>query len=97
MDVNKLKGGSVGLSYLTLIRENYATWSIKMRVFMEAHGLWQAVEPNDPNATVEAQTDKIALAKIYQGILEDVLLSLEEKKIAKDARDAIKTICQGAE
>ena len=97
MDVNKLKGGSVGLSYPTLTRENYTAWSMKMRVFMQAHGVWEAVELSDPKATVEGKTDKIALAMIYQGIPEDVLLSLADKKTAKDAWDAIKTICQGAD
>lgn len=60
---------------------------------MQAHGVWEAVAPNDRKATVEAKTDKIALAMIYRGIPEDVLLSLAKKKKAKDVRDAIKTIC----
>lgn len=34
---------------------------------------------------------------IYQEIPEGVLLSLVEKKTAKDAWNAIKTLCQGAE
>lgn len=102
MDVNKLKGGSVGLSYPTLTRENYTAWSMKMRVFMQAQGVWEAVEASDSKAsdskaTVDGKTDKIALAMIYQGIPEDVLLSLAEKKTAKDAWDAIRTLCQGAE
>ena len=58
MDANKLKGDSVGLSYPTLTRENYTTWSIKMRVFMQAHSVWEAVEPTDPKTAVEGKTDK---------------------------------------
>lgn len=34
---------------------------------------------------------------IYQGIPEDVLLSIASRKTAKEAWDAIKTLCQGAE
>lgn len=34
---------------------------------------------------------------IYQGILEDVLLSIAEKKTTKEAWEAIKTMCQGAD
>lgn len=97
MDVNKLKGGSVGLSYPTLTRENYTAWSMKMRVFMQAHGVWEAVEPSDPKVAVEGKVDKVALAMIYQGIPEDVLLSIADKKTAKDAWDAIKTMSQGAD
>lgn len=97
MEGNKVKGGSIGLSYPTLTRENYTAWSMKMRVYMQAHGVWEAVEPSDPKAVVEGKTDKIALAMIYQGIPEDVLLSLADKKTSKEAWEAIKTICQGAD
>lgn len=97
MDVNKLKGGSIGLSYPMLAKGNYTAWSMKMSVYMQAHGVWDAVEPSDLKAVVESKTDKIALAMIYQGIPEDVLLSLADKKTAKDAWEAIKTMSQGAE
>lgn len=97
MDVNKLKGGSIGLSYPTLTKENYTAWSMKMRVFMQAHGVWEAIEPSDPKAIVEGKTDKIKLAMIYQGIPEEMLLSLADKKAAKDAWVAIRTMCQGVE
>lgn len=97
MDVNKLKGGSIGLSYPLLAKGNYTAWSVKMRVYMQAHGVWEVVVPSDPKAAVEGKTDKIALAMIYQGIPEDVLLTLDEKKTAKEAWEAIKIMCQGAE
>ncbi|GJV65184.1 hypothetical protein Tco_1476012 [Tanacetum coccineum] len=59
--------------------------AIKMRVFMQAQGVWDAVEPKTSNTVVEVKKDKMALAAIYQGIPEDLLLSLAEKKIAKEA------------
>lgn len=94
--MEKLKG-SVGLSYPTLTKGNYTAWSMKMRVIMQAHGVWEAVENNDPKAAVEGKTDRIALAMIYQGIPEDYLLSIAEKKTAKDAWEAIKTMSPGVE
>ena len=45
----------------------------------------------------DERTNKVALAMIYQGIPEEWLLSLATKKSAKEACDAIKTLCQGAE
>lgn len=96
-DLNKVKGGSFGLSYPLLARGNYTAWSLKMKVFMQAQGVWNAVESCDTKAVVEEKIDKIALAMIYQAIPEDVLLSVSEKKTAKDAWEAIKTLCQGAE
>ncbi|XP_074363167.1 uncharacterized protein LOC141704404 [Apium graveolens] len=94
MDGNKLKGGSVGLSYPTLTRENYTAWSMKMRVFMQAHGVWDTIESSDPKIKFEDKIDKVALAMIYQGVPEDVLLSLADKRTAKEAWVAIKTLCQ---
>lgn len=110
MEANKSKGGSFGLSYSMLTKGNYTAWSLKMTVMMQAHGVWEVVEPSDPKAVVEAKTDKvdpkavvdahkekIALAMIYQGIPEDQLLALEDKKTTKDAWEALKTMCQGAD
>ncbi|KAL8091879.1 hypothetical protein AgCh_034225 [Apium graveolens] len=51
----------------------------------------------DTEATADDRTDKIALAAIYQGIPEDILLALAEKKTAKEAWEAIRTMFQGAE
>ena len=97
MDVGKVKGGSVGLTYPMLARSNYTAWALKMKVFMQAQGVWIAVEPSDAKAVIEEKTDKVALAMIYQGIPEDMLLSIAEKKTAKEAWEAIKTMCQGAD
>lgn len=97
MDMNKLKGGSIGLSYPLLARSNYTAWALKMKVFMQAQGVWNTVEPSDHKATVDEKSDKVAMAMIYQGIPEDVLLSMAKKKIAKDLWEAIKILCQGTD
>lgn len=52
---------------------------------------------SDPKTIIEEKTDKVALTMIYQGIPEDVLLSLAEKKTAKDAWEAIRTLCLGVD
>lgn len=64
----------MSLSYPKLNRVNYTAWALKMKVYMQAHGVWEAVVPKDPKKVVEEKTDKIALAAIYQSIPEDVLL-----------------------
>ncbi|XP_042756658.2 retrovirus-related Pol polyprotein from transposon TNT 1-94 [Lactuca sativa] len=94
---NGEKDGQVTLHYPMLSRSNYAAWAIKMRVFMQAQGVWEAVEPRTANTVVEVKKDKLALAAIYQGIPEDLLLSLAEKKTAKEAWDALKTMFMGAD
>lgn len=85
MDVNKTKGGgSIGLSYPTLTKNNYTTWALKLKVYMQAQGVWTVVEQSDPEAVVEEKADKVALAMLYQGLPEDILLSIAEKGKAKE-------------
>lgn len=79
MDISKMKEGSLGLSYPMLGKDNYTAWSVKMKIFMEAQGVWKAIEPDDPMEKIETRTDKVPLAAIYQGIPEDMLLSVSEK------------------
>ncbi|KAL8154787.1 hypothetical protein AgCh_000227 [Apium graveolens] len=96
-ETSKTKTGSFGLNYPTLTKENYTVWAMKMKVIMQAHGVWEAVESSDPKREIDVRTDKVALAMIYQGIPEEWLLSLASKESAKEAWVAIKTLCQGAE
>lgn len=91
------KNGSIGLTYPMLDRSNYTAWAMKMKVFIKAQGAWIAIEPKDPKAEVDDKIDQIALAMIYQGIPEGMLLSLADKDTAKGAWEAIKTLCQGAD
>lgn len=43
MDVSKPKEGSIGLNYPMLARNNYTAWLLKMKVFMQAQGVWEAI------------------------------------------------------
>lgn len=94
---SKHKEGQIGMSYPMLTKTNYTAWAMKMCVFMQAHCVWEAVEPKDPKVTVEDKIVKRALAMIYQSISENLLLTLAERKTAKDAWEAIKTVSLGAE
>lgn len=97
MDVKKNKVGSIGLTYPMLNRSNYTAWALKMKLFIQAQGVWSAIEPTDAKAPVEEKSDKVALAMVYQGIPEDIILSVTDKKTAKEAWEAIMTLCQGAD
>lgn len=98
--MNKTKESSAfGLSYPMLTKTIYAACAQKMKVFMQAHGVWEAIEPKetkDGKSTVEDKTDKHALAVIYQGISEEQLLSIADKNTAKEAWDALKIRSLGA-
>lgn len=80
-----------------LTRNNYTSWSLKMKVFIQAQSVWEAIEPSDPKLVVDVKTDKIALAAIYQGIPEDMLLSIADKKSTNEVWNAIKIMCIGAD
>ncbi|XP_074337727.1 uncharacterized protein LOC141674926 [Apium graveolens] len=97
METNRSKEGTLALSYPMLTKSNYSVWDTKMNIFMQAHGVWEAIEPKDPKVVPEEKTDKRALAMIYQGIPNEILLAMAEKKTSKEAWVAIKTLCQGAE
>lgn len=97
MDQGKNKDVAVGLSYPMLTRTNYTTLALKMKVYMQAHGVWEAVVPKDPKAVVADKVDKIVMDAIYQSIPEDILLSVADKETAKDVWDAVKVMCQGGD
>ncbi|XP_074342858.1 uncharacterized protein LOC141680565 [Apium graveolens] len=97
MDTGKAKAGSIGLTYPVLAKSNYTSWALKMKVFMQAQGVWTAMEPSDAKAPLDDKIDKVALAMIYQGIPEDMLLSIADKKTAKEGWEAIRLMCQGAD
>ncbi|XP_074323271.1 uncharacterized protein LOC141660206 [Apium graveolens] len=92
MESSKVKECSFGLSFPMLTKTNYIAWSLKMKVFMQAHGVWDAIEPKEATTTVEDKVDIRAMTIIYRGIAEDLLLSIADKKTSKEAWDAIKTV-----
>ena len=89
--------GQITFHYPMLSKSNYGVWAIKMRVFMQAQRVWDAVEPRTSNTVIGVKKDKMALTTIYQDIPEDLLLSLVEKKAAKEVGDALKTMFMGAD
>lgn len=93
----KTKDGSVGLTYPMLTKSNYTAWSLKMKVYMKAHGIWEAIELKKADDPVDDKVDQMALAVIYQSIPEEILLSIAEKKTAKEGWEAVKTMCLGAD
>ncbi|XP_074362747.1 uncharacterized protein LOC141703026 [Apium graveolens] len=97
MEGLKDKDGTVALSYPMLSKSNYTAWAMKMRAVMKAHGIWEAIEPTYPKATVDVKADRFKVDVIYQAILEDILLAVAEQTSAKGVWDDVKTMCQGVE
>ncbi|XP_074376845.1 uncharacterized protein LOC141718365 [Apium graveolens] len=96
-DSSKGKDRQIGLSYPMLTKINYTAWAMKMKVYLQAYNVWEAVEPKDPKAPIEDKADKRAMTMIYQEISEELLLKLAERTTAKQVWPAIKTTSLGAD
>ncbi|XP_039121641.1 uncharacterized protein LOC120258329 [Dioscorea cayenensis subsp. rotundata] len=88
------ESSSVSLHYQMLTKTNYSTWAIKMSVYLQAQGVWDAIQPG---TEVETRRDKIALTAIYETIPEENLLLISEKETAKEAWETLKTMYVGAD
>ena len=51
--------GSVTLWYPLLMKSNYAAWSIKMHVNLQAQGMWDAIEHGDVKEVVKIAQQRI--------------------------------------
>ncbi|XP_076915693.1 uncharacterized protein LOC143575129 [Bidens hawaiensis] len=87
---------SVSLQIPTLNANNYTTWSIKMEAVMDAHGLWDSVDPQ-AGTVIDEKRNKTARAFIFQAIPEDVLLQVAKKKTASEIWESLKTRYLGAD
>nr|GEZ23480.1 zinc finger, CCHC-type [Tanacetum cinerariifolium] len=56
---------------------NYIVWAIQIKVILEAHGLWESIEPKE-NTQVDDKKDKATTALLYQALTEDIVASIEQ-------------------
>ncbi|XP_072147841.1 uncharacterized protein [Setaria viridis] len=80
-----------GTSYPTLTKNNYSDWVLLMKVKLKAHRLWAAVDAGG----VDPMEDMTALDAICSAILTEIVSTIVEKKMAKEAWDAIATMRVG--
>ncbi|GJR35223.1 zinc finger, CCHC-type containing protein [Tanacetum coccineum] len=73
----------------TLKLTNYTVWAIQIKVILEAHGLWEMIEPKE-NTQVDEKKDKATTAFLYQALTEDVILQVAGCKSAKELWESLK-------
>jgi hypothetical protein len=73
-----------------LTKSNYSIWAIKMKALMRREKIWDSVEAEDVKA-VNKTMDQKALTAIYQGIPEDMISLIAEKRTSAEAWETIKT------
>jgi hypothetical protein len=88
--VRDVTGGS---QWPTLTRTNYADWAVLMRVQLQVHGLWEAVNEGD----CDEHDDRAALSALLRAVPPELVRVLAAKDNAKAAWDTIKTLRVGAE
>ena len=87
---NQLSGNLV---WPMLTRSNYQEWSAHVQCNLEAMYLWDAVESDK----IERRRDRLALGAMIRGVPAELHSLLLNKKTAKEARAAIKSMRMGAE
>ncbi|KAD7116503.1 hypothetical protein E3N88_03771 [Mikania micrantha] len=89
-------GGSITYQRPLLSATNYTSWAIKMESFIDAQGIWDAIEP-PTDVEVDLKIRKKARAFIFQALPEEILLQVAGHKEAKDVWDALKVRYLGAD
>ena len=65
---------------LKLSKMNYRVRSVTMEVFLESHNQWLAITGEN----ILKNKDRLALFAIISAVLEDILMILDTKKMAKE-------------
>jgi hypothetical protein len=86
-------GGMSGMAWPGLTRSNYNSWSLLMKVILQARGLWDVIKTGQG----EYADDRSAVEAILRAVPHKMIPTLAVKNKAKEAWDAIKTIRVGAE
>ncbi|PWA78922.1 zinc finger, CCHC-type [Artemisia annua] len=68
---------------------NYTVWAIQIKVILDAHGLWETIEPKE-NTQVDDKKHKATMALLYQALTEDVILQVASCKTAKELWESLK-------
>ena len=89
----KKDGGSSSISCPMLTATNYTVWSIRMKLLLRVHKVWEIIE----NESAESDKNDIATALLFQSIPETMILQTGGLDTARKVWDAIKTRYVGAD
>ena len=67
-------------SIFSLTSMNYRLWAMRMEVYLEAQGLWEAITGTGTNR----KKDRQALSTILNSVSESMSFQLDVKKTAKE-------------
>ncbi|KAL6530809.1 hypothetical protein OROGR_014669 [Orobanche gracilis] len=70
------KGGSISYQVSVLNPMNYSVWTIKVKSIMDAHGIWETVEPRALGEEADPKKKKQALAFLFQAMPGYMILQM---------------------
>lgn len=91
---DKLKeGSSSSIRYPMLTTTNYTVWALKMKIVLQLHKVWEAVETEKK----KGEQNIMATALLFQAIPEALVLQIGSLGSAKKIWDAVKVRHVGAD
>ncbi|KAL7584618.1 uncharacterized protein LOC111910249 [Lactuca sativa] len=85
------EGGSLTYQVPVLTPTNYHVWAVKVKSIIDAHGIWETVEPKTSDKAPDQKKSKQALAFLFQAIPEDMVLQMASYTDPKQMWDGLKT------
>ena len=76
---------AVTASIFSWTSTNYRLWEMRMEVYLEAHGLWEAITGTE----TKQKKDRQALSAILNSVLESISFQLDVKKTTKENWETI--------
>ncbi|XP_076889135.1 uncharacterized protein LOC143539816 [Bidens hawaiensis] len=86
-------GGTQALHCPMLNSINYIVWAMKMRAIFNVHGVWDAID----YGSQDAKQNSLAVALLFQAILEDQVMQVGIMAAAKEMWAALKTRHMGVD
>ncbi|CAD6341779.1 unnamed protein product [Miscanthus lutarioriparius] len=93
-DVDKTFTPTANLTWPVLTRSNYQGWASHIQCNLEGLNLWEAIEKGEK---ADRRQDRLALGSMLRGVPTEMHSMLLNKKSAKEAWEAIKTMRLGAD
>lgn len=76
-----------------LTTTNYAVWTMRMKVLLRFHDVWETIEPGSK----DQKRNDLATVMIFQGIPENLILQVGDHESPKEIWEALKALNLGAD
>ncbi|XP_048620011.1 uncharacterized protein LOC106393659 [Brassica napus] len=85
--------GSASIQCLMLTSTNYTVWSMKMKVLLHVHEVWDTIEPGSD----DQKKKDVLIALLFQSVPETLILHVGDQTASKEIWNTIKSQHLGAD